>query len=158
MDGATAVSALAFVFCLPLISQPLCSKEVQSWSLKSIAAHTDDPIDKFNQRSLYDGIIYDETYFDHLEFAIFEVAKDFNSLNETKLVSDRRKLYRGMHGMGRLISRAVDHDLETMKCVQVIGVQNMGKSGRSHYKSFSRLLISWCRVLISDSGWNSNIP
>lgn len=107
------------------------SKEVQSWSLKSMAAHTDDAKDKFHQRSLYDGIIYDDTHFDRLEFGIFEVAKDFNSLTETKIVHDRQKLYRGMHGMGRLISKAVDYDSEAMKSIQVIGVQNMGKLPRS---------------------------
>lgn len=103
------------------------SKEVQSWSLKSMAIHTEDSKDKFHQRSLYDGIIYDETHFDRLEFGIFEVAKDFESLSQTKLVNDRHKLYRGMHGMGRLISKAVDHDPEAMKFVQVVGVQNMGR-------------------------------
>lgn len=64
---------------------------------------------------------------------MFEVAKDFDSLQETKLVTDRRKLYKGMHGMGRLLSTAVDHDPETMKSIQVIGIQNMGTSSQSHY-------------------------
>lgn len=102
-----------------------------------MATHTEDSKDKSHQRSLYDGIIYDETHFDRLEFGIFEVAKDFDSLSQTKLVNDRHKLYRGMHGMGRLISKTVDHDPEAMKFVQVVGVQNMGRLPSSSQPIFS---------------------
>lgn len=137
MDDATAVGTLPSAFCLPTVSKLPHSKEVQSWSLKSMSTHTEDSKDKLHQRSLYDGIIYDETHFDRLEFGIFEVAKDFDSLTQTKLVNDRHKLYRGMHGMGRLISKSVDHDPEAMKFVQVVGVQNMGRFPGSSQSIFS---------------------